>query len=180
MTADTRIRRIHHLVNRIVIEVDATYDDLRRRFEELVPAIGQEGLAEVVATGDVAAMERYTAERTPNSFANFWTLDATAAMRLKGNRSQLVTYMVGNNVIAETMYRHDPGVMLYAPIRTAIYTDGDGRTFLSFDQPSTRFGSFDDEDIRRVGRLLDGKFASLLGLLGVPVPAELTADGGSH
>jgi len=170
---DTRIRRVHHEVNRIVIEVDVTFDELRRRFEELVPDIDLDKLGEVIRTGDLEEVKKYTAARTPNSFANFWTFDPTEMMQLRGNGGRLVTYMVGNNLTAETMYRHDPGVMLYAPIRTAIYTDNDGRTFISVDQPSTRFDSFADENIHAVGRFLDEKIGDLLRLLSVPVPTEL-------
>jgi hypothetical protein len=169
-----RVRRIAHSVNRFVIEVDDTFDNVRHRFEELVPDIDFAVLAEIIKAGDLDAVKRYTAERTPNSFANFWTFNPTAMMKLRGNSTRAVTYMVGNNVIAETMFRHDAGVMLYAPIRVAFYTDAEGRTFLSVDQPSTRFGSFGNPEIAAVGRFLDEKLAVVLGLLGVPVPIELT------
>ncbi|WP_067890186.1 DUF302 domain-containing protein [Nocardia vaccinii] len=175
LSADTaRVRRITHSVNRFVIEADDTFDNVCRRFEELVPDIDFTALTEMVNAGDLEAVTRYTAERTPNSFANFWTLDPTAMMKLRGNDTRAVTYMIGNNVIAETMFRHDAGIMLYAPIRVAIYTDGDDRTFLGIDQPSTRFDSFGNPDIAGVGKLLDRKLAVVLGLLGVTVPTELT------
>jgi len=169
-----QVRRIAHSVNRLVIEVDDTFDNACRRFEELVPDIDLAVLRAVIEAGDLEAVKRYTAERTPNSFASFWRFDPTAMMKLRGNSTRAVTYMVGNNVIAETMFRHDAGVMLYAPIRVAFHTDAGDRTFLSVDQPSTRFDSFDNPEISAVGRLLDEKLAVVLGLLGVPVPVELT------
>lgn len=169
-----RVRRIAHSVNRFVIEVDDTFENVRRRFEELVPDIDLAVLTDIIKTGDLAAVKRYTAGRTPNSFANFWSFNPTGMMKLRGNSTRAVTYMVGNNVIAETMFRHDAGVMLYAPIRVAFYTDAEDRTFLSVDQPSTHFDSFDNPEITAVGRLLDSKLAAVLGLLGVPVPIELT------
>lgn len=169
-----RVRRIAHSVNRFVIEVDDTFENVRRRFEELVPDIDLAVLTDIIKTGDLAAVKRYTAGRTPNSFANFWSFNPTGMMKLRGNSTRAVTYMVGNNVIAETMFRHDAGVMLYAPIRVAFYTDAEDRTFLSVDQPSMHFDSFDNPEITAVGRLLDSKLAAVLGLLGVPVPIELT------
>jgi len=42
-------------------------------------------------------------------------------MRMAGHERRAITYLMGNNVIAETMFRHDPGIILYAPLRTAIY-----------------------------------------------------------
>jgi hypothetical protein len=71
------------------------------------------------------------------------------------------------------MFRHDPAIMLYAPLRIAIYEDSAGVTHFSIDQPSTRFASFGDPRITEVGLLLDSKLAALLQLLDLPVPGEL-------
>jgi hypothetical protein len=51
--------------------------------------------------------------------------------------------------------------------------DGDGTTWFSVDQPSTRFRSFDDPAITDVGLELDHKLAALLEHLGAPVPPAL-------
>jgi uncharacterized protein (DUF302 family) len=83
---------------------------------------------------------------------------------------------MGNHTIAERMYRHDPAVMLYAPLRTTIHQDRQGVTRFSIDQPSTRFASFDVPDIAAVGLELDHKVAGLLQVLDVPVPPALAAD----
>lgn len=143
------------------------------RYESLVPEITVQALTAVIDTGDLDAVKRFTAEHTPHTFARFWTLDPTPMMRLVGHRTEVITYMMGNNVVVETMYRHNPAVMLYAPLRTAIYKDSSGATHFSIDQPSTRFASFGDPRITEVGMLLDGKLAALLQLLKLPVPVEL-------
>jgi hypothetical protein len=94
-------------------------------------------------------------------------------MRLAGQRTEVITYMMGNNVIVDAMFRHDPAIMLYAPLRTAIYKEATGATHFTIDQPSTRFASFGDPRITEVGLLLDSKLAALLQLLDLPVPVEL-------
>lgn len=99
----TGVRRIAHSVNRFVIEVDDTFDGACRRFEELVPDIDLDVLGAVIEADDLDAVEKYTAERTPNAFASFWKFDPTSMMRLRGNGTRAVTYMVGNNVTAETI-----------------------------------------------------------------------------
>jgi hypothetical protein len=81
---------------------------------------------------------------------------------------------MGNHTIAERMYRHDPGIMLYAPLRTAIHEDAEGTTWFSFDQPSSRFRSFRDPAITYIGLALDHKIALLLEHLDAPVPVELS------
>lgn len=167
-------RAVPHLVNRLVIDTDDSFDDVRRRYESLVPAIDFAELSEVVATGDLAALQAYIAEHAPNAFAIYWTLDPMPVMRLSGHQLRAVTYMMGNNVIAETMFRHDPGTILYAPLRTAIYETASGRVQISIDQPSTKFASFGDRRIAEVGAQLDAKVAELLRLMALPVPPELT------
>ena len=166
-------KTIPHLVNRFVIDTDDTFDDLRQRFESLVPTIDFAEFTEVIESRELARVQRYTAEHAPHSFVNFWTFDPTPMMALAGGRTRAITYMMGNNVIAETMYRHHPGVMLYAPLRTVIYEDTDGAVHLSIDQPSSRFASFGDPRITEVAAQLDAKLATLLRLLGVAVPVEL-------
>jgi hypothetical protein len=67
-------------------------------------------------------------------------------------------------------------VVLYAPLRTAIYEGSDGRPFFVIDQPSTLFGSFGSADITKVGRHLDALVATLLDALGAVVPTELQPE----
>lgn len=87
-------------------------------------------------------------------------------MALAGHRARAITYMVGNNVIAETMYRHDPGVMLYAPLRTVIYEDTDGAVHVGIDQPS--------KQIRQLRRSAHhrGRRAAGLEARGIASPAR--------
>ena len=167
---------VAHTVNRLVIDSDTSFDDLRQSYESLVPTIDFAELTVLVIAGDLSAVKQYTAEHAPHTFVNFWTFDPTPQMQLFGHRTRVVTYMMGNNVIVETMFRHDPGVMLYAPLRTAIYQDADGRAHLSIDQPSTRFASFGHPRIAAVGLELDTKLAETLQLMSLPVPAELERD----
>jgi uncharacterized protein (DUF302 family) len=164
---------VPHLVNRLVIDTEDSFDDVRRRYESLVPAIDFAELVEVIETGDLARVQAYIAEQAPHSFAVFWTLDPMPVMRLSGHQHRAITYMMGNNVIAETMFRRDPGIILYAPLRTAIYETASGRVQFSIDQPSSKFASFGDPRIAEVGARLDTKVAELLRLMALPVPPEL-------
>jgi uncharacterized protein DUF302 len=166
-------KTIPHLVNRFVIDTDDTFDELRQRYESLVPTIDFAELTDLIEAGDLSRVQQYTAEHAPHSFVNFWTFDPTPMMQLVGHRTRAITYMMGNNVIAETMFRHDPGVMLDAPLRTVIYEDTAGRVHFGIDQPSSKFASFGDPRITEVGLQLDVKLAALLHLLELPVPVEL-------
>jgi uncharacterized protein (DUF302 family) len=76
---------------------------------------------------------------------------------------------MGNHVMAETMFRHDPRAMLYAPLRTLIWEDQDGNAWFTVDQPSSQFGS-PGEQLSQVGRYLDQKLEALLEALHAPIP----------
>ena len=162
-----------HLVNRFVVDTGDTFENVQMKFESLVPTIDFDKLTELIEAGDLSRVQRFTAEQAPHSFVNFWTFDPTPMMRLVGHRTRAITYMMGNNVIVETMFRHDPGVMLYAPLRVAIYQDANGHVYLSVDQPSTKFNSFGESRIAEVGATLDAKLAALLQLMRLPVPPAL-------
>ena len=75
--------------------------------------------------------------------------------------------------VRERMFRHEPAVLLYAPLHIVIWGDPGGPGYLTFDRPSDQFGSFGDAEVSKVGVELDGKLAVLLEHLGVSVPDEL-------
>jgi hypothetical protein len=165
-----------HEVHRLAIAVSAGFEDFRDRYEQSVPSLDAERFAALVREGaDWDTVLRATAENAPHQFIRYWTSDVGSLMRLAGASRRCSSYLMGNHTIAERMYWHDPGVMLYAPLRTAIHQDADGSTWFSVDQPSTRFSSFGDPAITDVGLELDHKLAALLQHLGAPVPPALTA-----
>jgi hypothetical protein len=96
---------VAHTVNRLVIDTDAAFDDVRRRYESLVSTIDFAEPTALVNAGDLSEVKQYTAEHAPHTF------DPTPMMQLFGHRTRAITYMMGNNVIVERMFRHDPGVM---------------------------------------------------------------------
>jgi hypothetical protein len=161
---------VPHTVNRLVVDVDLPFDEFRARYEQAVPTYDITGLVRFSTWDEVRA----DADRAaPNGFLRYSTVDCGPAFSIAGHKAQCVVYLMGNHTIAETMYGRDPGIMLYAPLRTVIYEDLDGGTHFAIDQPSDRFGSFGDADIAATGRLLDEKVAALLTGLGVAVPDTL-------
>jgi uncharacterized protein (DUF302 family) len=115
------------------------------------------------------------AAAAPHGFLLYWRSDVQSVMRLAGDENDCVAYLMGNHTIAEQMFRHDPRVMLYAPLRTVIWADGDGRAWFSADQPSSHFDSFGISEVSAVGVELDRKLADLLEALDVEVPMALLA-----
>src|SRR5204863_5640585 len=113
------------------------------------------------------------AASAPHDFLLYWKLDLTPLMRLAGNRWRATEYLMGNHVIAETMYRHDPAVALYVPLRLAIYDSEEGTRF-TIEQPSSTLSSLGQDEITQVGIDLNRKLATLLSALNVEVPMALS------
>jgi Domain of unknown function DUF302 len=166
MTVSTHSRT----VRRLVVDID-NFDEFRARYEDAVPAYDLAARLPQLSswddvTKDVEAVAAY-------GFLRYGTIDASPGFAIAGHESRSVIYLMGNHLIAETMYRHDPGVLLYAPLRLCLYEDLDGQAHLSIDQPSDQFGSLGHPDITATGQLLDQKLADLLTGLGVAVPDSL-------
>ncbi len=102
----------------------------------------------------------------PHGFMRYYRSDITAVMAGSPSLWRATQYLMGNHTIAERMFRHDPSVMLHAPLRTLLYADPDGDTKLAIDQPSLLFASYDNPHISEVGRELDALLAQLITLLG--------------
>jgi len=167
---------ISHQVARLDIAARDNYDDFRRNFETAVPMWDRISGVELVErkaswSEVIAAM----AASAPHDFLLYWKLDLAPLMSLAGNTRRATEYLMGNHVIAETMYRHDPAVALYVPLRCAIY-EGKAGTRFNIEQPSTTLSALGRDEITQIGVDLDGKLARLLSALKAEVPAVLTTS----
>lgn len=158
-------------VRRLTIDIDAPFDEFRARYEEAVPAYDLAARLPQLPDWDAAVRE--VEQVAPYGFLRYGTIDASPVFAVAGHTARSVIYLMGNHTIAETMYRHDPAILLYAPLRLCLYEGLDGHTHLSIDQPSDQFSSFGHPDIAATGRLLDQKLAYLLKGLGFAAPDSL-------
>ena len=93
-------------------------------------------------------------------------------MSLAGDQASCTLHLMGNHTIAERMFRHEPAVMLYAPLHTVISGPVGGPVSFTFDQPSDQLGSFSNAEVEAVSVELDRKLAALLSHIGVGDPAH--------
>ena len=169
------IETISHQVDRLTIQIGDTFDVFRNRYEQAVPVFQSERFESLIERAvDWQTVLEATAQNAPHDFILYWSHDFTSLMRLAGDGGRCVEYLMGNHTIAQKMYRYNPAILLYAPLRTAIVEDADGAAWFTVDQPSTRFSSFNTPQITEVGIELDHKLAALLEHLEAPVPAALT------
>jgi hypothetical protein len=159
-----------HTVERLTARLGLPYAEALTRFEQLVPAAPLEKFLAADSWDAVKAL----LDATPLGFMRYAKLDSFALFAPSGITRQSVEYLAGNHAIAETTFRREPGVVLYAPLRLLFHAGDDGKAVLSIDRPSDLFGSFGDPHVTKVGRLLDGKVAAILEGLGVTPPTTLT------
>ena len=162
-------------LTRYAIDTKQPFASFVTAFEQAVPTFDPATiLAGVTSWDDVV---NNTAKAAPNGFLIYSKLPTSAMFKISGvgaDNMRSFAYLVGNHVIAETMYRHYPGAVLNAPLRVLIFENEDGNAVFEIERPSDQFGSFGNKDIAAVGRILNEKVAGLMTLLGVPVPAGLT------
>ena len=170
MTAPSDSTAVAHTAVRMTAALNQPLRQAVARFEELVPAVDVDAFRRSRSWDETIHLANING---PLGLMRFWKLDYAAILSGSGTPGRSFGYLIGNQTIAEQMIRHEPEVVLYAPLRTAIYEGADGGAFLVIDQPSALFGSFGNADITEVGRHLDALVAGLLDALGAVVPAKL-------
>lgn len=149
----------------------------QRAYEEAVPNVPVAEVQELVRrSAPWQEMVDLVDTRAPNGFLIYFRNDLHPVMKGASDTADCIAYLMGNHVIAERMFRHDPRAMLYAPLRTVIWEDENSDAWFSVDQPSTQFSSLGIPAIDEVGIELDRKLATLLEVLDLEAPAVLTGD----
>lgn len=109
-----------------------------------------------------AAQERIKAAEGAQQLMIFLVLDHGAALNMVGARRNAKQYLIGNPLTAIEMSQHDIRAALYAPLRVLVYEQGQGRSVVEYDQPSSLFGQFGREDVTNVALTLDVKLERVL------------------
>ena len=166
----THTTAIDHPSRRLVVALPAPYDEAREQYETLVPEVDFARFFQMASWQATLELAEINA---PHGFMRYDRGDVTATMAGSTSLWKATQYLMGNHTIAERMFRHDPSVMLHAPLRTLLYADADGDTKFAVDQPGLLFASYHNPDIDTVGEELDALLVGLIELLGGEVPKQL-------
>jgi uncharacterized protein (DUF302 family) len=148
--------------------------EFQKRYETAVPDLPVAAVVDLVSRrAPWSDMVELIERSAPHGFLIYFRNDVHPVMALADDRADCVAYLMGNHIIAERMFRHDPRAMMYAPLHTVIWEDKRGDAWFTVDQPSQQFASFGIPEITEVGIELDHKLATLLDTLAVPVPTDL-------
>jgi hypothetical protein len=84
-------------------------------------------------------------------------------------------WLIVNHGIGARLFRHDPGAMLYSPLRIEAHAAAPAAsdTVISFDVPSTQLGGFGVNKITQAGAELDRALGDLFEDVGLSRPAAL-------
>lgn len=172
--APKRVEVTPYTSNRYTIDTKRDYTKFVARFEGAVPPFTPDIVASASDWDEVVAN---TAEVATNGFLIYTKFTDWPWGKFSGmgglDKRRGAMYLMGNHVIAETMYRHYPGVMAHAPLRLMIFENERGDAVFQIERPSDQFAAFGDRRITKVGLLLNRKLARLLKVLDVPVPSGL-------
>jgi Domain of unknown function DUF302 len=159
---------VDHQMTRIDISTGIGFDDFRRTFEKAAPVFDANALRKLTENGGTwDDVRKAVAASAPHELLVYAMIDGTALLGVAGHSVRAVEYLLGNHVIAETMFRHDPKALLYAPLRVLVHSDADGNAVFSIDRPSGAFGSLGIPAVTEVGLSLDRKVAALLRAIDV-------------
>ena len=163
---------VTHEMSRLNILTGIPFEQFCADFEAAAPAFVPEVFDRCETWDDVVdTMSTFA----PHGLTIYARLDTRQMLALSGTHVQAIEYLLGNHVIAETMFRHDPNALLYAPLRVLVYSDNAGDAVFAIDRPSTVFAGLGKNEIARTGHLLDEKVAGVLGAVGVDVGDALAA-----
>lgn len=86
-------------------------------------------------------------------------------MGMTGLKLRSETFFVGNPTMGKKLFSAQKGVGVLIPVRVNIYVNNDGKTIVSYLQPSKELGAFHDPMLVQMGMMLDKNLAMMTGML---------------
>jgi uncharacterized protein (DUF302 family) len=123
--------------NRVTVASDKPFDEVSQAVKTLVAKNGMMVMAE---------------------------LNQGKMLSMTGLDLKATLFVVGNPQVGKQLFEQDHAVGLYVPLRVFVYSDKSGKTFVSYDKPSSVLGQFDDQKISMVARMLDEKLGGLANM----------------
>jgi uncharacterized protein (DUF302 family) len=160
---DKRMNGNHFTVDHVHRTTDKPFGDVTTAFERQLGRF-EPGVYQTLGAGGDAEGARAEIEAMagPSGFMLFGTNDHGSLLRLAGQQRKAIQYVVGNPLFALQMTQHDVRASLYAPLRVLIYEDGQGKSCVEYDRPSSLFGQFGNDRIAPTAAMLDNKLEALV------------------
>jgi uncharacterized protein (DUF302 family) len=88
-------------------------------------------------------------------------VDQGNMLSMAGLKLKATLFLVGNPTVGKQLFEQDHGVGLYVPLRVFVTENADGKTFVSYDKPSSLLKQFNNQKIDMVAGMLDQKVQGL-------------------
>jgi uncharacterized protein (DUF302 family) len=88
-------------------------------------------------------------------------VDQGKMLSMTGLSLKAKLFLIGNPVVGKQLFEQDHAVGLYVPLRIFVYSDNSGKTFISYDKPSSLLSQFENPKIGMAAGMLDQKLAGL-------------------
>ena len=131
-----------------------------------VPAYAADGAADALVT--VASSKSFEQVSdavkslvTKNGMMVMAQVDQGKMLSMTGLSLKATVFLVGNPTVGKQLFEQSHAVGLYVPLRIAVYTDTDGKTYVQYDKPSTLLGQFKNDTIGMIAQMLDEKIGGL-------------------
>ena len=82
-------------------------------------------------------------------------------LAMTGLKLKATLFLVGNPNVGKKIFEQDPAAGLYVPIRVFVYEGKDGKTYVSYDKPSSLLAPLNNKDINMTASMLDQKLEGL-------------------
>src|SRR3984957_6681437 len=105
---------VDYVVHRMTIPTGMIKSEFQARSEDAVPPLPFDQGRELVSRGAPwGEMLDLVGRTAPWGFLLYWTNDVDQVVRLAGDSSSAVAYLMGNHIIMERMFRSEPAVVVY-------------------------------------------------------------------
>ena len=174
MSYDANESSADYRAKRVRLTVSVRFEPLVDAFEQAVPALPDaDALARLTEDRDWSEFVRGLQWESPSGFVCVWSSRPGDLMRYAGSAVPSIVWLIVNHGIAARLFRHDPGTMLYSPIRFEAHASSRDETIVSFDVPSAQLRGFGINKITQAGAELDRALGDLIEDIGLPRPTAL-------
>lgn len=85
-------------------------------------------------------------------------------LSMTGMTLKATLFLVGNPTVGKQVFEQDHAAGLYIPLRVFVYADANGKTFVSYDKPSSLLGQFKNDKVKMVAEMLDKNLGGLASM----------------
>jgi uncharacterized protein (DUF302 family) len=93
------------------------------------------------------------------------TVDQGNMLSMTGLKLKATLFLVGNPTVGKKIFEQTHAAGLYLPLRVFVYEDNNGKTYVSYDKPSSLLVQFENNEVNQTATMLDQKLDGLVHMV---------------